>query len=468
MRKPYSSRPLALLLVGLLVVAASLCVSFVGPTSDTRVMAAPPDGAGMTLYDPDPNHLWNRLHRALQIRVMVPDGEPESPQYAAQTFDPNDLDPFFWYRHDPYYRQHPYLLSGPAYREAIALLDEFLDKQGEGLVKDSLKRALLQRDLWTLFDWAADPDWLKLDEKYHFVNERRELQTRLGRVIPRLALSANQIEQLPDNYAAAVQAKRYPAEFHADRKTAAFLPADLWDPKGPWVLLGDSDGQPLAVDHVRFFGGRSTVVIFLRLPEGRDQTLKYLKQVSDWRKKGPKGVADVPQFPANTQVALARRTVLLDDRGEIRPTPLTEQVQMRILHDPTTFDRDPQSAVEGASGQRGVQTFLQFRLRREQFLVGKAGGLSAVPDDERDWDHLSFVGLGGFGFGKIHPVMASCRNCHNAPGVGSMRSLARHSLQYDEWIVTSLGDEERRIGAWKREQDSWKLLEGIRKSAPSR
>ena len=55
------SRPLALLLVGLLVVAASLCISFVGPTADTRVMAAPPDGTGMTLYDPDPKHLWNRL-----------------------------------------------------------------------------------------------------------------------------------------------------------------------------------------------------------------------------------------------------------------------------------------------------------------------------------------------------------------------------------------------------------------------
>jgi hypothetical protein len=71
-----------------------------------------------------------------------------------------------------------------------------------------------------------------------------------------------------------------------------------------------------------------------------------------------------------TQVALARRTVLVDDQGEIRPTPLTEKVQLRILHDPTTF------------GQPGVQSFLQFKLRREQLLAGKAGGLDAVGDDE--------------------------------------------------------------------------------------
>ena len=268
MRKPYSSRPLVLLLVGLVVVAAIVSVSFVGSPAGTPVRAAPPDGNGMTLYDPDSKHLWNRLHCALHIPTVV-DVDQDPPQYKVQTIDPNDLDPFFWHRH------HPYLLSGPAYREAIALLDEFLDKQGEGLVKDALKRALLQRDLWTLFDWAADPDWQKLDAKEQFVNERRELQTRLGRVIPRLALSAKEIEQLPDNYAAAVKAKRYPAEFHADRKTAAFLPADLWDPKGPWVLLGTSAGGHLAGDHVGFFGGRSTFVIFLRLPEGREATLAW-------------------------------------------------------------------------------------------------------------------------------------------------------------------------------------------------
>jgi hypothetical protein len=447
MRKLFSSRPQAIHLVGLLVVATSLCVSFVGSTADTRVMAAPPDGAATTLYDPYPKHLWNRLHCALHIPTVV-DFDQDPPQYKVQTIDPNDLDPFFWHRH------HPYLLSGPAYREAIAVLDEFLDKQGEGLVKDALKRALLQRDLWTLFDWAADRDWTKSDEKERFVNERRELQTRLGRVIPRLALSAEEIEKLPDNYAAAVKAKQYPGEFHADRKTAAFLPVDLWDPKGPWVLLGTSAGGHLAGDHVSFFGGRSTFVIFLRLPGGRDQTLKYLEQLSDWQRKGPKTSKGVPQFPANTQVALARRTALLDDRGETRPTPLTELVQLRILHDPTN--------------QHGVQTFLQFRLRREQLLAGKAGGLGAVPDDEGEWDYLFNLGRTVIDRGFIRPIMTSCGGCHgNAPGVASMNSFARGSLQND-WVVTSLGDEERRIGAWKRQQDSWKQLEEIRKSAASR
>ena len=119
------------------------------------------------------------------------------------------------------------------------------------------------------------------------------------------------------------------------------------------------------------------------------------------------------------------------------------------MHDPTTF------------AQPGGQSFLQFKLRREQLLAGNAGGLDAVGDDERDWDHLPSLGQGG-GYGKFTPILASCSNCHNAPVVRSIFSFGRSSL------VTSLADEEGRIGAWKREQNSWKLLEEIRKSAPTK
>src|SRR4029077_7272035 len=104
----------------------------------------------------------------------------------------------------------------------------------------------------------------------------------------------------------------------------------------------------------------STFTIFLRQPEGREQTLKYVDQLSEWWKKGAKGgPATVPQFSANTQVALVRRTLLLDDRGEIRPTPLTEQVQLQILHDPT---KAPDSRGMVGIPPPGVQTFLEFRL----------------------------------------------------------------------------------------------------------
>lgn len=200
-------------------------------------------------------------------------------------------------------------------------------------------------------------------------------------------------------------------------------------------------------------------MIFLRLPEGRDQNLKYVDQLSEWLNKGAKGgPAKVPQFSANIQIALVRRTLLLEDRGEIRPTLLTEQVQLQILHDSTT----------APDGKPGVQTILEFRLRREQILTGNAGGLGAIPDDEGEWQHLTFYGGGPLidGFAVVLPIMASCRGCHSH-GLGV---LSENSWQggIRWWHVTLPGDEERQNSAWKREQDFWKLLQGIGKSAPSR
>jgi hypothetical protein len=38
---------------------------------------------------------------------------------------------------------------------AIALLNEFVEKQGEKLIDDPHKRAVLQRDLWLVFSWLV-------------------------------------------------------------------------------------------------------------------------------------------------------------------------------------------------------------------------------------------------------------------------------------------------------------------------
>ena len=48
------------------------------------------------------------------------------------------------------------LLEGPTHDEALDLLDEFL-ADGHKLVTDPVKRAVMQHDLWGVFDWAAFP-----------------------------------------------------------------------------------------------------------------------------------------------------------------------------------------------------------------------------------------------------------------------------------------------------------------------
>src|SRR5215471_15428704 len=96
-------------------------------------------GAGdAAVYDEDPGHLWNQLNEALFVRT-APDGK---------RFGRDELDILYW----PTTKN---LLFEPSHQKAFAALDEFIDKHGEKLIRDPLKRALLQRDLWELFDWSA-------------------------------------------------------------------------------------------------------------------------------------------------------------------------------------------------------------------------------------------------------------------------------------------------------------------------
>ena len=75
------------------------------------------------------------------------------------------------------------------------MLDEFLSKRGENLIRDPLQRAFLQHDLWAPFDWSA------AQRSDQYPRERAALQRRLARIIRSLALNGQEIAALPDNYA---------------------------------------------------------------------------------------------------------------------------------------------------------------------------------------------------------------------------------------------------------------------------
>ena len=210
------------------------------------------------LYDSDPNHIWNRLYRSLYMRAAR-DG---------QEYGYDELDPLIWY-------STKYLFSGPANQHAINALDEFIATHAERLISDPLKRAMFQRDLWAIFDWTTDGD-------YNPSPARRELEVRLVQVIRRLSLPVERIRALPNNYQDAVAAKTFAIHYDPDRREQAFLPSDLFQPNGPWVLLSARGGDPAAPGNVAAFSGRSAFLIFIRLPEGRDATLDYLKKMSEF------------------------------------------------------------------------------------------------------------------------------------------------------------------------------------------
>jgi hypothetical protein len=361
--------------------------------------------------------LWNRLHDAFRSRTE--DGEAG---------DPWELDPFLW-------RSDKYLAGEKGLKPCLAVLDEFIAKNGHTMIKDPLKRALLQRDLWALFDTLYVPRFAAARK-----DPELELATRVARILPRLSLTAEEIKKLPDNYAQAVSARTPPARPDLERPEAAFLPGDLWDPGGPWVLLGDEAGMPLALTHAHFFGGRSTFYVFLRLGDRREQTLKYLDGL---RKQAPD---DKPApFPSGARVALVRQLQLIDDQGKRVTTHVTESLQMRT--------------AEGV---------FEIKLSRRALLAGEPG-LKAVGPDDRERDYLLFMG-GNAGQGPSK-VLRSCFHCHQGEGINSVLSYRRFQplplTPRAEPVLTAAKreDEDRWTRAWKGSRYEWGLLQGLIQTA---
>ena len=207
------------------------------------------------LYAADPNHLWNRIHRHFHVRVTA-DGHG----YGSDT-----VDPLLW-------RETRYLLEGPSHQRAVGLLDEFLASHGETLITDPVKRVVLQRDLWAIFDWLAN-------ESEILPERRRVLMPRLARAIRRLALNRSQIDRLPDVYRLAADSHVLADRLDAARPERPFLPPDFFASSGPWVTIGGS--YPIAPQHVLELS-RSAFLVLWNLPGGSSATKAYLSKLWDF------------------------------------------------------------------------------------------------------------------------------------------------------------------------------------------
>lgn len=368
---------------------------------------------GTTLYDPDPGHLWNRLHEVLFVRVDPKTGE---------RLGEDILDPLIW-------RESKYPLVGDSHAKILAVLDEFAAKRGERLIVDPRRRAALQLDLWFLFDWA--------ETKMQGENSApaRELAVRLATLLRRLALTPAEIEALGDNYAEA--AKGIPGDFDPAKPAEPFLPKDLFSGDGAWVSVEHdwrSESSSPAPRHEEAFGHRSAFSVFISLPGGRDATRAYLEKLKTfpnpvlWEKSSPSDVTvapslnpAVPSFPEGTRVALVRRALLITPEGRVEPTLLTLSVQLRVYQ-----------KIQPVNSARDAQAVFEFSLQKKAWFARRSGGLHAYGPDEKDFNFVHFFGHGadlierrdGAGASPA-PVLQSCLNCHFDAGVRSLQSYSR-------------------------------------------
>jgi hypothetical protein len=439
-----------------------------GETGDSRP-ALPASERAPAVYDPDPAHIWNRVYAALLIR-----DDSHGGQWGTDSLDP------------PLWPETEHLLVGPSHARALRVLDEFLQTHAENKIRDPLKRAILQRDLWAVFDWSVRQE--SDSERPPHDNERSELQVRLAEVLRRLALTLKEFESLPDNYAQAVASGEFAREYDPAHPEQPFLPPDVFE-SGPWVYVNEADSygpQAVAIEHVSGVSGRSRFLVFLRLPGGRKATLDYLQALWNFPEPWVHGSdlaseqaivnPALPSFPAGTEVALVRQMVLFDSLGNLAPAPITESIQLRVYRSITAtperyFGSDNMEEVARDSGQ----DFYQFTLNRRQLFANQAGGLKATARDERELP--TFQARGDDLIDEISeqpalmktwpPVLQTCLLCHSGGGIHSLNSrekLLKPNRRQQETSGNKPYPPRWWVNAgttnWKQDRYDWGLLHG--------
>lgn len=415
-----------------------------------------------TIYDPSPNHLWNRLNETLFERTA-----PDAKKYGL-----DELDILFWQRTTN-------LLAGNPHQQAVSVLDEFLNTHGEKLIHDPLKRALLQRDLWELFDWSAKPDFFR----GQFPVARRELQSRLALAIRRVALVTNEIAALPDNY----------AQSKTDHAPA--LPRGLAQTNGDWVSVSDQNDLLTAPSHVGSFRGHSTFEVLVRFPGGRQAAIAYLDKLRRFEhvwiyvtNNSPSAPANepratltlnpsLPQFPTDTEWALVRRMCVIDTDGIIRPTSVTESIQLRRYF---TFAYQLITNSSGGVNRIIPQNCHEFQMNRLQ-----NGQLRELGQNEKGFNFVHFMGMGFDPFEYTSrnaanevevldstrfqsATLHTCMECHNGAGIFSVNCYTRSLSFFSEspqrpanLTPLDFNREVENTIDWKHRQFDWGLLQGL-------
>lgn len=391
----------------------------------TRVHA---DGG---IFDPDPQHPWNRLDTLLTTDEPVPD---------FRTANANE-------------QYQRWLFTGPRYERALSELDAFVKHKSDRLIRDPVKRALLQSKLWTIFDSVSDPTG-------DYRQERNAIARRAAAIVQRLALTETEIAALPDNYATTIEAKKFPTSHEPVTDTLPFLPPDLLPVGRAWLAISDSFGlPPAAAQHAEAVQGRSLFYVLLRLPAGIPQTEAYTRTLADYprpyaweesyaqhpyARSTVRVAPNLPQFPAGTQVALVRRMMLPDSNGELRLTPIIESIQIRL------YVTDPV-----ADSEHSRQAAFEFRLSPKDLLID-GSGLRATGRPVREPRTL---------FTWPSMFSGGCSNCHAASGIYSVQTYTQDfgRRRPSPWFEAVSSDAYLNLHGlnWKKRRYEWGLLEGM-------
>ncbi len=199
-------------------------------------------------------------------------------------------------------------------------------------------------------------------------------------------------------------------------------------------MIGDDNkntngARTITPVHDSFFGGRSTFFVFILAGDGRDKTIQFMKQLNEKSKPPP------------ARFVLVRRTLLIDNQGRIRLTPITETVQMR--------------------GDNAEQ---ESKLNRKDFLEGKMRqSIHSETDKDNERPDILFMGRNA-GVDPA-PILKSCFHCHQGGDLNSrtqsFSEQAGPMRTRPPLIESILEDEASKSIRCKYDQFMWGKLQGL-------
>jgi len=400
-----------------------------------------------SIYDPDPDHLWNRLFDTFYRQNVLNYAGGDRKKTVANWVGPDVLDP-------PLGCHPRFLLDDEPFARCNAVLDEFLSQQGAEQISDPLKRAVLQRDLWAVFDvLAATNHSLRISGSIDPLptpttpsqeQHRSILEGKIARVIRSLVLSPMEVKGLPDTYTAAIQSGA--SSTGLENSSNDFIPNDLFLTNTAWVEV--QPGKLLS--HTLMVGGRSVFRVFVKSPPGFTNVLEdHLRNLDEWRRQyqawatlwrtnyatAEKSQPQPPsgELPVGTQFLLLREMICLDENLQMIPTHIVESVQFRTTYKEGFLEHPVAHEAE---------------LNRALLFAGKRGGLKPIASGELR--NGGYEGLGSLlvdNKGNGSPLIAFPQNCLACHQSRSLFSNVYTSAK----PMRSVSIEP--IGRWKDQQD---------------
>lgn len=366
-------------------------------------------------------------------------------------------EPLIWYESD-------HLLKSARAEKLLQAMDDFSALSEDEIEQlGSIRRALLQSHLWAVFDWAAQYGRLASKSPSE---EQRAIQKKAALLIPKVALTQQQILELPDTYQATAASRKFSESPDPDDAFAPFFPAELYQPDGDWVCLRRTRYGAPAETHGQSKDWRSAFSVFMRTPGGRGETLAYLQQLNDFRPRivdADRGLElnpKTPQFPNGTQFALAEHLLLITDEGKLVRSPLTAQIQVRA------YLNAGEIFVPGFSTKRS-QAVAEFVIQPKLLFKGQhvmKAVAHKAPHYATFFSNDPFMPDRTERDKKRSRGLANCMVCHSSKGILSVNSRAAPNLGRIVPVRFRAGDLNAGAGvsiAEKKKNYTWGLLQGL-------